>query len=137
MVRGASRVLFASLLLAGCRQLVGIESRQFDAGVSPTPFPACGLETWSAACASCISANCCTQAQQCVDDVACSATEGCVHECAPGDSACRLACSKMWAPVSDAQKMLSDCRQQACTEAEAMMALGALMVVCDYLEKNP
>ena len=27
--------------------------------------------------------------------------------------------------------------QQACTEAEAMMALGALMGVCDYLEKNP
>jgi hypothetical protein len=26
--------------------------------------------------------------------------------------------------------------QQACTEAEAMMALGALMGVCDYLERN-
>jgi hypothetical protein len=118
MVHRESRVLFALLLLAGCRQLVGIESRQFDAGVSPTPFPACGLETWSAACASCISANCCTQAQQCVDDVACSSAEGCVQAtCAAGDSACRLACSNRWEPVNAAQVTLRDCRQQNCVDA--------------------
>jgi hypothetical protein len=111
-------ILVASLLLAGCRQLVGIEPRQFDAGASPTPFPACGLETWSAACSSCIATSCCTQAQGCVGDLACASAEACVHEtCAPGDSACRLACSNKWDSVSDAQVTLRDCRQQYCVDA--------------------
>ena len=118
MTKTRQTILVASLLLSGCRQLVGIEPWQFDAGASPTPFPACGLETWNAACSSCIATNCCTQAQGCVGDLACASAEACVHEtCAPGDSACWLGCSKSWGPLSDPQRTLGDCRQQYCVDA--------------------
>ncbi len=105
------------LLLMGCRQLVGIEPRQvFDGSTSAAAFPACGLETRSAACASCLTMNCCAQAHQCVADRPCASTEACVQTCAAGDSACQLGCSKKWDPVSATQAQLRDCRD-GCAEA--------------------
>jgi hypothetical protein len=100
----------------GCRQLVGITPRQvLDGGASGAVFLACGLEVRSATCASCLAMNCCPQAHACVADVSCARTEGCVQMCPAGDSACQIACSKKWDPVSAAQAQLRDCRE-GCAE---------------------
>lgn len=108
----------AFLLLAGCRQIVGIEPREVsDGGPSLALVPVCGLQAEGVSCASCISMNCCAQAQQCAKDSACDSTEGCIEKCAGGDSVCRLACSNSWDPVSSVQALLSDCRQQFCADA--------------------
>ena len=112
-------IVAALLLLSGCRQLVGINDRQvFDGGAPATVVPACGLPTRGAACAACVTQNCCALATACVDDTACRSTEGCVQLCPTGDSACALACSKQWDPVSTAQAQLQDdCRDTACADA--------------------
>ena len=117
-MRSGKPVLGLFVLLVGCRQLVGIEQREaFDGGVSRASFPACGLQTQSARCASCMTMNCCAQAQQCVKDTSsCARAEACAQACAAGDSACLLGCSKKWDPVSAAQAQLRDCRA-SCADA--------------------
>jgi hypothetical protein len=111
-------ILAALVLLQGCRQLVGVKDRQvFDGGAAATVVPACGLPTRGAACAACMTQNCCALATACVDDTPCRRTEECVQPCATGDSACALACSKQWDPVSAAQAQLQDCRDSVCADA--------------------
>jgi hypothetical protein len=114
-------VCFAALpLLMGCRQLVGIEDRQVFDGGTPvnTLIPACGLPTRGAACAACVTENCCTAATQCTDDpLLCSMNELCVQTCPVGDSACRLGCSKQWTSVNLIETQLQDCRDSSCVDA--------------------
>ena len=108
--------LGAFLLLTGCRQIVGIESREIaDAGAPSAIVPVCGQQIRGTACAACTKTSCCAEAQQCVG--ACLSTETCAQSCAAGDSACRLACSKQWDPVNDQQTQLQDCLETSCADA--------------------
>src|SRR4051812_27014712 len=112
----SSALLAAFLLLAGCRQIVGIGPRELsDASAPVTIFPACGLQIRGAACATCTATYCCAQAQQCVGD--CLSMETCAQTCAAGDSACRLACSRQWDPINTKQTQLHDCLEASCVDA--------------------
>jgi hypothetical protein len=106
----SERAFFAVALMTGCRQIVGIEERQvFDGDASST---ACGLPSGGPACTACMSANCCAEAERCLDDLPCR----CFQTCAPGDSSCRLGCSKKLDPVNTVQA-LEDCRADRCAGA--------------------
>jgi hypothetical protein len=102
-------------LLAGCRQVVGIEERHVsDAGA---PISACGLPARGPACASCLNEHCCQASLACADAGPCLSNERCVHACADGDSACQLGCSKAWEARGDSESALRVCRDQACSDA--------------------
>jgi hypothetical protein len=83
-------------LLMACRQIVGIEQRQ----------------VFEPSCTACMTTNCRGEAEQCFDDSSCR----CFQACAPGDSSCRLGCSKTSVPVSTVQA-LEDCRARSCADA--------------------
>ncbi|HEY8078623.1 MAG TPA: hypothetical protein VIF62_31045, partial [Labilithrix sp.] len=82
----AAFVLITSAL--ACRQLVGIH----DEPSEDVPSSACGLP-YAGACATCVSAHCCDQAQACAGRSACGAYATCLDRC-HGDVVCRSACER-------------------------------------------
>lgn len=101
------------LLLAGCRQIVGIEERQVPA---EDATEACGLPAPSGGCAACLARECCDEAAECAADRNCLLEETCLRACAAGDSACQLACSERWEPAGLRAKVV-DCRRDACAQS--------------------
>jgi hypothetical protein len=108
-------IALSLLMLAGCRQVVGIEERYVsDAGA---PISACGLPTRGPDCASCLDEHCCQPSLTCAGDMACLKNERCLQACPDGDSACQLVCSNAWQAVDDSESALRVCQDQACSDA--------------------
>jgi hypothetical protein len=85
------------LVVAGCRQLVGIgdwtQGSEAGAGgeVGDTGADGCGLAMPTGSCASCVASQCCGQAEACAQIPLCKSIEECFARCA-GDVACNGTC---------------------------------------------
>ncbi len=62
----------------------------------------CGVTWGSAACANCISASCCSVAQNCAGDPACRTLDGCIAAC-NGGSACINTCESTAGPTATSE----------------------------------
>jgi hypothetical protein len=111
---GGRSLSVALLLLASCRQIVGIEERRVT--TTEGAVEACGLPTQSGSCAACIARECCDEAADCADDPSCLTEESCLRSCTAGDATCQLTCSERWDPVS-VRARLVDCRRDSCASS--------------------
>jgi hypothetical protein len=84
VVAALATLAAASVMLASCRQLVGLDA-------SGGSLPVCGLALLPEACDACMTGACCEAMMACAADAECAALLGCVGPCA-GDDACRSRC---------------------------------------------
>jgi hypothetical protein len=112
---------FCSQFVA-CRQLVGIQ----DNPPEDLALTACGLPLGTNACASCVSASCCTEASACAADTAtCSGYESCLGRC-KGDPACRSGCTTGYpATGSSSVSSFAACVASKC-ETECGLTCGGV-----------
>lgn len=112
-----SIVLGLLSLGVACRQIAGIEDREFHDGGPPV----CGLPTLGAtpACAPCMQA-CCDESANCANSDGCPKLSACVQACALGDSPCRAKCIAAMTPDSasrQALELVEACRDATCAAA--------------------
>jgi hypothetical protein len=119
-----ARGLFVATLLAvlllgagACRQIVSFENDQKSSGVY---ISTTGYWPFSdATCGACIDKSCAGEATGCAADPTCKAYEGCLAECARGDSSCTDNClfRVRWAGLSPETHQLEHCQASACSAA--------------------
>ncbi|HEX8790138.1 MAG TPA: hypothetical protein VF765_04250 [Polyangiaceae bacterium] len=81
------------------------------------PTPACGIEFTTAACASCVMAECCSVTQTCAQDQACLSVITCMHQCG-GSTSCEQSCVS--SAAANAQMELNaagSCWTNSCTHS--------------------
>lgn len=107
---GAAVGMIVTVLVAACRQLVGIGD-QPPAGGGVT----CGGFAWSPdSCAACMQSSCCDAATTCRGDVVCGSVYDCLAACAGGDPACRYACAIQF---DDPMAAVFSCQARSCAAA--------------------
>jgi len=120
-LRSAVRVGAFSVLIAGCRQIVGIGDQPPSSGTSTDAGSSCGTATFGGAhCQSCMHASCCTEAAACaaVDD--CGKLADCLGACNPQDATCTSGCRSSFAS-GDGPEAAS---VQSCEAARCASACG-------------
>jgi hypothetical protein len=118
------------LVVAGCRQLVGIgdwtQASEAGAGgeAGDAGADACGLALPTGSCATCVASECCAQAEACAQIPLCKSIEECFARCA-GDVACNGACKARFPQGALAQFLgLETCLAKSCW-AECSMPCGS------------
>jgi hypothetical protein len=123
-----ARLLLATVLFGGCRQLVGIGDQpepgrgSTDAGGNPDgrsdDSGMCGGYVFAnAACSSCGVDNCCGAASDCMSDAECSALVVCERACALEDGDC-LALCELASPTAVAlERALATCTSTSCAQS--------------------
>jgi len=108
---------FTVLLVAGCRQIVGIED-QPPAGGSAQVQSCASFSVGTAACDACMTSSCCAEEQACAGEDAgqCSALVACFGRCKSGDEACASACRAQF-PGVEAAAALRSCEASHCASA--------------------
>lgn len=108
------RMAFAVLLVAGCRQVVGIEDQPPGSGTAQVQACA-SFSVGSAACDACMTSSCCDEEQQCAGEDAghCSALVSCFAQCKSGDAACASDCRAQF-PGDEAAAALRSCEASHC-----------------------
>lgn len=86
------------LLVAGCRQIVGIGDQPPSTGTSTDAGSSCGTATFgSTRCQSCMQTSCCAEAAACTAVDGCRKLADCLGACDPQDAACTSACRTTFA----------------------------------------
>lgn len=123
-LRSAVRAGVFALLVAGCRQIVGIGDAPPSSGTPADAGSACGTTTFgSARCQSCMHTSCCAEAAACaaVDD--CGKLADCLGACNPQDAACTSGCRSTFAGDGPEAASVQSCQAARCA-ASCSLACG-------------
>jgi hypothetical protein len=119
-----TRAAFATLLIGGCRQLVGIDSEphaesitKVDAGPSPSKLTCGGYVFANDACAACGVAMCCEAATACASDGECAALVDCERACAVTDDDCLGLCELAHPNGVSLERTLGACTTAKCASS--------------------
>ncbi|HEX8790340.1 MAG TPA: hypothetical protein VF765_05260 [Polyangiaceae bacterium] len=119
-----ARMACAVLLVAGCRQIVGIEDQPPGSGTAQVQSCA-SFSVGAAACNACMTSSCCAEEQQCAGEDAgqCSALVACFAQCKSGDAACASACRSQFSG-DEAAAALRSCEASHCAQACGVDSCG-------------
>jgi hypothetical protein len=85
-----------------------------DGGTTTDGGMTCGLTTGTPACDQCLTTNCCSQEQACVNSTDCMALLMCLNNCAMGDTTCQNTCSSQHQAGVAPYNALGMCYQNSC-----------------------